>query len=153
MGTEGKAQGSNPRPRKRRRSNEGTNKTSTSKLKKKVDPFQILLMQIRDVQRLLNRENLKANVREDHERELSSLKKQLEMAEKQNKEHIMAKKYQMVRFFGILFVEKSSNSQNDRKQREGCDKLEKLLNKIIPRRIRKLFTSTPSICTTRCIFP
>jgi hypothetical protein len=53
---------------------------------------------------------LKANTREEHERELSSLKKQLEIGEKQNRESKMAKKYQMVRFFGISLT-KSSNSR------------------------------------------
>lgn len=43
---------------------------------------------------------MKANVREDHERELGSLNKQLEVATKMNKEQKMAKKYQMVRFVG-----------------------------------------------------
>jgi rRNA-processing protein Efg1 len=56
--------------------------------------------QIRDVQRLLNQENLKANVRENSERALASLKYQLDAAGKSAIERKMAKRYQMVRFFG-----------------------------------------------------
>jgi hypothetical protein len=51
---------------------------------------------------LLNRETLKANVREDNERALASLKHQLDKAIKSSAEDKMAKRYQMVRFVGTL---------------------------------------------------
>jgi hypothetical protein len=58
-------------------------------------------LEIRDVERLLHLDKLKANVREEHERELASLKHQLDVAVKSNIEQKMAKRYQMVRFVGI----------------------------------------------------
>jgi hypothetical protein len=54
------------------------------------------------VERLLNRETLKANVREDNERALASLKHQLKIAAKSAKEQKMEKRYHMVRFVGIV---------------------------------------------------
>jgi rRNA-processing protein Efg1 len=54
------------------------------------------------VERLLNRETLKANVREDNERALASLKHQLKIATKSAKEQKMEKRYHMVRFVGIV---------------------------------------------------
>lgn len=53
----------------------------------------------------MKREGLKANVREDNERALKSLKHQLSKAEKSAKEQKMEKRYHMVRFVGIAFYE------------------------------------------------
>jgi hypothetical protein len=51
----------------------------------------------------LGKENLPANIREQNERALVSLKRQLELAIKSNAEIKMAKRYQMVRFVGNSF--------------------------------------------------
>ena len=95
-----RAKDDNPRPRKRRRQNESSNRTSQAKLRKEVFPVERRpLIQIRDIQRLLQRQ-LKANVREEKERALAGLKHQLELGTKANQDLKMAKRYQMVRFFG-----------------------------------------------------
>ena len=51
---------------------------------------------------MLSRETLKANIREDNERALASLKHQLHIATTSSAEDKMAKRYQMVRFVGTL---------------------------------------------------
>jgi hypothetical protein len=58
---------------------------------------------------------LKANVREEKERALTGLKHQLEQATKSNQDYKMAKRYQMVRFFGILASVVRFNIQSGRK--------------------------------------
>lgn len=58
---------------------------------------------IRDVQRLLQRP-VKATVREEKERALLGLKHQLQLVSKSNKDHKIAKRYQMVRFFGTAYL-------------------------------------------------
>lgn len=54
---------------------------------------------IRDIERLLKKDNLAANVRVDNERSLKALKVQLGNVEQQSKSKQIARKYHMVRFF------------------------------------------------------
>lgn len=63
----------------------------------------------------MKREGLRANVRDDNERALKSLKHQLIKAEKSAKEQKMEKRYHMVRFVGsalfrILLTSRTTES-------------------------------------------
>ncbi|GAB7355856.1 hypothetical protein MBLNU459_g6516t1 [Dothideomycetes sp. NU459] len=70
------------------------------KLDKKAHPVNPLKSRIRSLERLLkHRENLPADVRLNHERELASCKWELEEAEKGRRKQEFIGKYHMVRFF------------------------------------------------------
>jgi hypothetical protein len=81
-----------PPKRKRRRTPEKPTPTSVNPLKKRV----------RDLTRLLERaENMSADVRMDNERALAAYKQELVAAEEEKLKKKMAKKYHMVKFFGM----------------------------------------------------
>lgn len=70
------------------------------KLEKKVHPVNTIKARIRSLERLLkHRENLPADVRLNHERELASCKWELEAAENGRRKQEFIGKYHMVRFF------------------------------------------------------
>jgi hypothetical protein len=86
-----------PPPQKRRKTAHVQKAgTSVSSLKKKV----------RDIERLLSRPNstLLADARAENERALEAFKHELSIATQSKTEQKMAKKYHMVRFFGIRFA-------------------------------------------------
>jgi hypothetical protein len=100
MATESKAKELRQRPRKQRKS-DALNKISQTKLKKRVFQRECFAdRQLRDVDRLLGRETLRADARAENERALASLKHQLEAARNSNTQDKMRKRYQKVRFIG-----------------------------------------------------
>lgn len=72
------------------------------KLEPKAHPINPLKSRIRSLQRLLeHNENLPADVRISHERELASCKWELQEAERERRKKEMIGRYHMVRFFGM----------------------------------------------------
>ncbi|CUM62783.1 uncharacterized protein PRCAT00000341001 [Priceomyces carsonii] len=85
----GKAQKSNRRPNGTSIEISGALGSGTSRLKKKI----------RDIERLLKKNNLPADVRNENERGLKALRVELEHSQVSSKAKKTAKKYHMVRFF------------------------------------------------------
>lgn len=77
------------------------------KLEPKAHPVNPIKARIRSLNRLLqHKENLPADVRLNHERELASCKWELAQAEQQQKKKDMIGKYHMVRFFERVKAER-----------------------------------------------
>lgn len=78
-----------PKSEKGRRPNADIYSAGSAKIKKKI----------RDIERLLKKQNVPANIRIDNERALKALNVELTSKQQDNKTQKIAKKYHMVRFF------------------------------------------------------
>lgn len=78
---------------------------------------------VRDIERLLKRDNIPAPVRVENERALKALKFELENANLNNKAKIIATRYHRVRFF-----EKKKALRRYTKDKKSLDELEKKMN-------------------------